>query len=621
MPGSMFDTILRIDLAGRSARAWSVPGQLREYLGGMGYGTKILVDEVPPSTDALAPENKLILTVGPLTGTLAPMFPQSCVVTKSPLSGTILNTYAGGFLGAEIKFCGLDGLVLEGRADGWTLLLVEDGRVSFHDAAPVLGKSTAETERYMKERFGAEVRTLSIGRAGEKAVAMAGIFAETRTFGRGGAGAVLGSKRVKGMAFRGSRGVGVADRGAFGALVARNMEMLRQACAEEFNLVGMFSRVGTGAGLGLVNGRGGLATRNHLYGHFERGAEIDGFAYARRFYTRPVACYGCPVHCGMLHKFRRADGRESWLRGPEYETMYALGSQVLNDDPVALAEANQMCEEYGMDTLTSGVTVAWALEMGEKGLLKEPGLSLRFGDRQAVLELLRRIGEREGLGDLLARGPGKAAESLGPEGLHAAMQIKNSGFAAWMPRRMKGTGLAFATSNRGACHKRAPVGPEITGQVDMDSIEGKPAMVREIQDKVNAIFTLVACRFHEFAFPAELYPRYLEAATGRALSLEEFLRVGERIWNLERLFNLGAGLSHRDDTLPGRCFEPIRGEQSEGAVMSHEQLKTMLQEYYALRGWDPQGVPAAGKLAELGLEPYGRLAGGPAQGPAAKRRS
>lgn len=619
MSGSMTDIILRIDCAKKSARPWAVPAEVQEYLGGMGYGTKILVDEVPPATDALAPENRIVLTAGPLTGTLAPMFPQSCIVTKSPLSGTILNSYAGGFLGAEIKFCGIDGIVLEGRAPGWVLILVEDGKVSFHDAAPVLGQGTGETERYMKERFGPDARTLSIGRAGEKGVAMAAIFSETRTFGRGGAGAVLGSKRVKGMAFRGTRGVDVADRAAFAALAARDMAGLKKACAEEYNLVGMFSRVGTGAGLGLVNGRGGLATKNHIYGSFEQGPEIDGFAYAKKFYTRAVSCYGCPVHCGMLHKFRRADGRESWLRGPEYETMYSLGSEVLNADPVALAEASQLCEEYGMDTLTAGVTTAWALEMAERGLLREPGLAgkprlpgesrlpWKFGDRDSVLGLLRLIGEREGIGDLLARGPGKAAESLGPEGLHAAMQIKNSGFAAWMPRRMKGTGLAFATSNRGACHKRAPVGPEITGQVDMDSIEGKPAMVKAIQDKVNAIFTLVACRFHEFAADPDIYPRYVEAATGRRLSLEQFLRLGERIWNLERLFNLGAGLSRRDDNLPGRCYEPIQGERSEGAVMTHEQFETMLDEYYSLRGWDRAGVPRPDKLEELDIGRYRAL--------------
>jgi len=612
MTGSMWDSLLRIDLSGRKAQAWPVPADLRMYLGGMGTGVKLLADEVPPRTDPLSPANKLILTVGPLTGTQAPMQPQSCIVTKSPLTDGILNCYAGGFLGAELKFAGLDGIVLEGRSPDWLLLLVEDGRVSFHDASPVLGKGTAETEAWMKSRFGPEVRTLSIGPAGERGVAFAGVFSETRTFGRGGAGAVLGSKRVKGLAVRGTRGVGVAQPEQFARLSTENLEQLKAACAEEYNLVGMFSRVGTGAGMGLVNGRGGLATRNHAFGQFEKAAEIDGYAYAKKFYTRAVACYGCPVHCGMLHKFRKADGSESWLRGPEYETMYSLGSEVCNGDPVTLAEANQLCEEYGMDTLTAGVTVAWALEMGEKGVVREPGLTLSFGNREAILGLLERIGRREGIGDVLARGPRRAAEELG--GLGAAMQIKNSGFAAWMPRRMKGTALAFATSNRGACHKRAPIGAEITGQIDMNAYEGKAALVKSIQDRVNAIFTLVSCRFHEFVTPAELYPRFVQAATGIALSLAEFERLGERIWNLEKLYNLGAGHTRAEDSLPERCFEPIKGPASEGAVIDRAKFEAMLDEYYAARGWDRDGVPTAGKLRELGLERYASL-GRPAPGP------
>jgi aldehyde:ferredoxin oxidoreductase len=603
---SMRDLLIRVDLCNKTASPWSVPEQLKGYLGGMGYGTKILVDEVPPRTDPLAPENKLILTVGPLTGTMAPMQPQSCIVTKSPLTETILNSYAGGFLGAEIRFAGLDGLILEGAAPEWTLLLIEDDRVSFHSAEAVLGRSTAETEAYLKKTFGPDVRTLSIGRAGEKKVAMASVFSETRTFGRGGAGAVLGSKRVKAIAVRGSGGVEVARPEEFALLVRENMELLKAACAEEYNLVGMFSRVGTGAGMGLVNGRGALATRNHIFGSFEGFGRIDGYAYADKFYTRAIACYGCPVHCGMLHKFTRADGSSSWLRGPEYETMYSLGSDLLNGDPVLLAEANQICEEYGMDTLTTWVSVAWALEMGESGKLEEPGLDLKFGGRAAILGLLRKIAEREGIGDLLARGPKRAAQAVGGE-LGRFMQIKNSGFAAWMPRRMKGTGLAFATSNRGACHKRAPIGAEITGQIDMDAYEGKAALVKEIQDRVNAIFTLVSCRFHEFVTPPEAYPRFVSAATGREISLKEFLAVGERIWNLERLFNIGAGMGRADDRLPERCYQPIRGESSEGAVMDRQKFEGMLDEYYRLRGWDQGGIPTQEKLEELGIPEYARL--------------
>jgi aldehyde:ferredoxin oxidoreductase len=244
--------------------------------------------------------------------------------------------------------------------------------------------------------------------------------------------------------------------------------------------------------------------------------------------------------------------------------------------------------------------------MGEEGKLKEPGLKLEFGNPGAILGLLVKIGERQGIGDLLARGPKQAAAASGCD-LGRFMQIKNSGFAAWMPRRMKGTGLAFATSNRGACHKRAPIGAEITGQIDMDAYEGKAALVREIQDRVNAIFTLVSCRFHEFVTPPDMYPRLVAAATGREISLDEFLAVGERTWNLERLFNIAAGFGRADDRLPERCYEPIQGEASEGAVMERQKFEDMLDEYYRLRGWDEQGVPTDGKLQELGIPGYARL--------------
>lgn len=604
MAGSMHDELLRIDLTSKKGEIEKVPHEVRDYVGGIGYGTKICIDEVDPAVDPLSPENKCIVTVGPLTGTTAPMHPQSCIVTKSPLSGTILNSYAGGFLGAEIKFCGLDAVVLEGSAEEWLILLIDDGKVRFESAASVVGKSTEETEAYVKETYGSGYRTLSIGPAGENMVAMASVFSETRTFGRGGAGAVLGSKKVKAVGFRGTLGVDVADRSAFASVVRENMEIIKNACDEEYNLVGLFSRYGTGAGMSLVQSRGGLATKNHIYGTFDGAEKIDGQYYENNFFTRWIACYGCPVHCGRVHKFTKRSGDASWGRGPEYETMYSLGSDLLNGDPNVLAEANRLTEEYGYDSLTTGVTIAWALEMGEKGILKEPGLDLSFGNPDTVLALLHKIGNREGIGDLLAKGPGRAAEEIGEEAAASAMQIKNSGFAAWMPRRMKGTGLAFATSNRGACHKRAPIGAEIVGAVDMDSYEGKAGMVIDIQNTVNAIFTLISCRFHEFVTDHAYYPRYLQAASGTDISWEEFQKIGEKIWNLEKIFNLKAGLGRKDDTLPGRCFEPIQGKASENAVMKKEEFESMLDEYYDLRGWDRDGVPNKNKLEDLGLENY-----------------
>lgn len=605
MAGSMHHRVIRIDCGSGSSRVLPVAEDLKPWIGGMGYGTRYLVDEVDPGIDALAPENKIILTVGPLTGTTAPMHAQSCIVTKSPLSGTILNSYAGGFLGAEIKYCGIDGVIIEGRSDSWKLILIDNDRVSFEDAEPVMGLGTEETEKWVKNRFGSDYRTMSIGRAGEKKVRMAALFSETRTFGRGGIGAVLGSKRIKAIAIRGTGGTDLADPEEFRRLAAENMKIITESCNEEFNLVGMFSRFGTGAGMGLIQARGSLATRNSRFGSFDEAEGISGQTYDKDFYSRSISCHGCPVHCGRIHKFQTVDGGETWARGPEYETMYSLGSQLSNGNPHVLAEANRLTEVYGIDSLTAGVTVAFALECAEKGLIREEGYRLEFGNPESILGLLRAIGERRGVGDILAEGPERAAKLIGGGAEAFAMQVKNSGFAAWMPRRMVGTGLAFATSNRGACHKRAPIGAEITGQVDMTGYGNKAAMVKSGQDMVNAIFTLISCRFHEFVTPADFYPDYIRAATGISISLDEFRRLGERIWNLEKLFNLAAGFERKHDTLPARCFkEEVKGGNSESSVLDFARWQEMLTEYYTLRGWDDEGVPTDDTLEALGIGSY-----------------
>ncbi|MBI9106570.1 MAG: aldehyde ferredoxin oxidoreductase family protein [Spirochaetales bacterium] len=607
MSGSMYDRIIRIDCSKNSSRVWEVPEDLKSYLGGMGYGTKLLVDEVDPTVDALSPDNKIILTVGPLTGTSAPLHAQSCIVTKSPLTGTILNCYAGGFIGAEIKYCGIDGVIFEGASSDWKIVLIDNDKVSFENADPVMGMGTEETENWIKNRYGVDYKTISIGRAGEKHVRMAALFSETRTYGRGGAGAVLGSKKIKAVAFRGTCGADLADVDEFTRLVKENMSVISDACGSEYSLVGMFSRFGTGAGMALVQSRGALATRNSQFGSFESSEAISGQNYEKDFYTRWVSCYGCPVHCGRIHKFSTHDGGQSWARGPEYETMYSLGSQLNNGDPDVLAEANRLTEVYGVDSLTIGVTISFAFECAEKGLLSDPDLKLEFGDPASILGLIRKIGEREGIGNILAEGPARAAKEIGGGSSDFAMQVKNSGFAAWMPRRMVGTGLAFATSNRGACHKRAPIGAEITGQVDMLSFVDKAQMVKKNQDVVNAIFTLISCRFHEFMTPHEFYPDYIKAASGISLDLDDFYALGERIWNLEKLFNLGAGFGRSDDILPARCYnDPIKGDSSESSVLDYGKWQDMLTEYYSLRGWDYNGIPQKAKLDALGIGNYFR---------------
>ncbi len=501
MSTSLRNTLLRINLTQHTSQEEDISSELGAYVGGMGVGTKLLVDEVPPGTDALEPGNKLIFAVGPLTGTRAPMFAQTCVVTKSPLSGTILNSYAGGTLGAEIKQAGYDALVIEGASPEPVFISIDGKKIRFHTAKNISGFDTSKTACEVRRAIALpEAKVISIGLAGENLVRYASAVSEYRVFGRGGVGAVMGSKNLKAIAIFGERPVAVYDQTAFNQAVESALNLINTEIANEYSLLGMFSRHGTGSGMGLVNERHSLATRNHQFGHFELAHEIDGAAFEENYPTRPVSCFGCPVHCGMLHQISDGPLKGLFSRGPEYETMYALGSNLSIGDREALFHANELCDQYGMDTLTLGATIGMAFEAAENGLI-ENGQDLHFGNRDSVIDLIEKIARRDGIGNILAEGPGRAAETFGGNALDYAMQIKNSGYAAWMPRRMKGTGLSFATANRGACHKRAPIGAELMGFVDGSSVENKAAMVKEIQDKVNAYFTLVSCRFAEFILP------------------------------------------------------------------------------------------------------------------------
>jgi aldehyde:ferredoxin oxidoreductase len=604
MPTSTRRKLLRIDLTEGRAVAEEISAELDAFIGGIGIGTKILLDEVPVGTDALAPENKIIFSVGPLTGTRAPMFPQTCVVSKSPLSGTILNTYAGGALGPEIKQAGYDALVFEGSAAEPIIVLIDGRDVSFHPATELTGLGTSETAHRVRRTISLpEAKVVSIGLAGEKLVRYASAVVDHRVFGRGGAGAVMGAKNLKAIAVYGERPIPVHDSNRFNEAVEEAIALIQNELDNEFSLLGMFSRNGTGTGMGLVNERRSLATRNHRYGFFEQAEKIDGFAYSKAYPTRPISCYGCPVHCGMLRHVTDGPLKGLFSRGPEYETMYALGSNLSLHDHEALLHANELCDQYGIDTLTTGSVLGLVLEAAENGLV-DNGKDLQFGDPATILGLIEKIAHREGIGDMLAEGPARAAKELGGDAPAYAMQIKNSGYAAWMPRRMKGTGLSFATANRGACHKRAPIGAEIMGFVDGTSTENKAAMVKDIQDKVNAYFTLVSCRFAEFILPPEILLGMLDGATGQKLDTEQFMRVGERIWNLERVFNVAEGFRREDDVFPKREFEAIEGEETKEPQMTREEAEFMLDEYYALRCWDNSGVPTSEGLANLDLTAY-----------------
>jgi aldehyde:ferredoxin oxidoreductase len=599
--------LLRIDLSTRSVSEEPLSKQFIErWVGGMGFGTKLFIDEVPAAADPLGPDNKIYISVGPLTGTLAPLFAQTCIVTKSPLTGGIINTYAGGHLGGSIKATGYDVIAIEGQAEGLVYVLITPAGVRIVDCPELAGVSVRAAEEAVQKAAKTEdLHTLGIGLAGENCVRYASVISETRAFGRGGVGAVFGSKNLKAIGIAGIGDVGVADPEGFRSAVSAAYKTFAEDLAQPWSLLGSFGRVGTGSGMGLINEKHALATKHHHLTRFEEAEQIGGQAIAEQYPTRPIACLGCQVHCGMLHKPVNTKWGEVWTRGPEYETTYSLGSLCLNDDPEMLLKANDQAEEYGMDTLSLGVSVAFAMECAERGILPRDALGddhvLEFGNPDTTIRLIDMIARREGLGDTLADGVRRASQHIGGGSEAFALQVKGMEFAAWMPERMRGIAVTFATSNRGACHKRAPIGMELMEVIPMDGIEGRAALVAGIQNHVNAIFALVACRFAEFVLPVQQFVDLLNAATGMAYTEEQFLQLGEAIWNMERLYNLEAGIDGSEDRLPDVCFEVPGDFPPEAKPLTREDFATLLSDYYAVRGWDKEGRPTPERLAELGL--------------------
>jgi aldehyde:ferredoxin oxidoreductase len=600
--------LLRVNLTTRTVTEEPLRDTFIErWVGGMGFGTKLFSDEVGPAADPLGPDNNVYVFVGPLTGTLAPLFAQTGIVTKSPLTGGIINTYAGGHLGGAIKATGYDVIVIEGQANGLVYLLVTPDGVKIVDCPELAGQPARTTEETVKAASGRDdLHTLAIGLAGENRVRYASVISETRAFGRGGVGAVFGSKRLKAIGAAGIGDVRVAAPGPFRAAVDTAYQTFREDLGQPWSLLATFGQVGTGGGMGLINEKHALATRYHRLTRFEAAEEIGGHAFATKFPTRPIACLGCQVHCGMLHKPVKTRWGEVWTRGPEYETMYSLGALCFNGDPAMLLKANDQAEQYGMDTLSLGVNVAFAMECAERGILPRDVLgadvTLAFGNADATIKLIDMIAHREGLGDTLADGVRLASQAIGQGSDQFALQVKGLEFAAWMPERMRGVAVTFATSNRGACHKRAPIGMELMDVIPMDSIAGRAALVADIQNKVNAIFCLIACRFAEFTLPMGQFVALLNTASGLDYTEEQFVRLGESIWNLERLYNLAAGIDGSEDRLPDICFEVPQDFPEEAKPLTREDFATLLHDYYVARGWDGQGHPTPQRLAALGLQ-------------------
>jgi aldehyde:ferredoxin oxidoreductase len=589
----------------------------RDYLGQRGLATKYLASEIDPAVDPLSPGNTLIFATGPLTGTMAATGGRYSVITKGPLTGAIACSNSGGHFGAELKFAGWDLVIVEGASPKPVYLLIMDGHAELADAAHLWGKTVWEAEEHIK-RFhqDPQMRVAAIGRAGENRVLYAAIVNDLhRAAGRSGVGAVMGSKNLKAVAVRGTRtdAFRIASPEAFLAAT----EAGKRALAANGVTGQGLPTYGTQVLMNVINELGALPTRNHRDVQFEGASAISGEAMHQK---RPTdgkpnlvnkgACFGCTIACGRISRMDPAHFSikdkpqyQGASGGLEYEAAWALGAANGVADLEALTYANFVCNEDGLDPISFGATVGAAMELYDLGVLTKEvvGLEIPFGSAEALVTLVELTARGEGFGRELGLGSRRLCAKYGRPEL--SMSVKGLEFPAYDGRALQGMGLAYATNNRGACHLRGyMVSPEVLGipvKMDPQATEGKAAMLKAFQDLTGVVDSSGLCLFTTFAWGLGDIQPQIQAACEGDWSEERLLQIGERIWNLERQFNLAAGLSGRDDTLPPRLLnEAAKGGPQKGAV---SKLGVMLPEYYAARGWTAEGVPTPATLARLGV--------------------
>lgn len=591
--------VLRVDLTKGSIVAEKLDqGKAQKFIGGRGLGTAMIMKEIDPKVEALSPDNKLMLVTGPLTGTATPTGGRYMVVTKSPLTGTIASSNSGGYFGAELKFAGYDAIIFEGKAAAPKYLLIEDDKVELRDAADLWGKVISETTDLLEKRHGEKNRILAIGPAGENKSLLAAVMNDRwRAAGRSGVGAVMGSKNLKAVVVKGSGKVAVADEARLKDVFARCMKKIKENGVTGSGL----PTYGTAVLVNIINENGVFPTNNFQTGVFPDADDISGESLAAKYLKKKDPCFRCPIACG---RYCEVDGIEGG--GPEYETIWAFGSDCGVKDLPSIIKANYWCNELGLDTISAGATLAAGMELYQKGLVKKEefgdGPTLEFGNAPSIIEWTKRMGTAKGFGAKLALGSYRLCELYGATEL--SMTVKKQELPAYDPRGIQGHGVQYATSNRGGCHVRGyMISPEILGlpeKLDRFTLEGKSNWTKIFQDFTAAIDSVGLCLFTSFAMGADDYADLYNAVCGTSLSGGDFILAGERIWNIERMFNMKAGIGADQDTLPKRLLEePLPEGPAKGWVHKLDQL---LPEYYKLRGWGADGVPTKEKLTALGVD-------------------
>jgi aldehyde:ferredoxin oxidoreductase len=598
--------LLHIDLTTRkySCRDLEEP-RLQAFLGGIGLGTSLLYDFAPPGVEPFSPDNPLILTSAPLVGTGLTTTAKFAVVTKSPLTGLIADSLSSSFFALELKYTGLDALVITGQASSPVYISISDQEIEIRAGEHLWGKSPRETEVLIRSELrNAEARVAAIGQAGENGVRFATISNEGRHAGRGGVGAVMGAKNLKAIALRGHRRICVADPHGVEAIA----ESMRQRSLS--SLTAKYRKIGTVANLAVFNRLGTLPTRNFQQSTFDQAEVLSGESLLANNFSRRHGCASCTIRCERLFKsFDSAQnsplaGEEQRL---EYETLFALGPLCGIEDPEVVLQAAHLCDLYGLDTISTGGTLAWAMECAEKGLLPQAhDLSLRFGNTDALLATIPAIAKRSGLGALLAEGSRRAAARVGKDATYWAMHVKGLELPGYEPRSLKTMALGLAVSLRGACHNRSGAyEADFSGQIDrLRATPGRGALVVASEDFAAVLDSLIICKFLRKCF-TDFYAEaadLLSKVTGWPCSGVELHRIGERIHTLKKLFNLREGWQPRDDWLPPRLLnEALPTGVARGVNLTATELREMIQEYYRAREWDENGFIPEKKRRALGL--------------------
>lgn len=602
--------ILHIDLGKQNFRIKNFDEALaRKFLGGNGFAAKILYEGLNPGVEPFSPENMVVFAVGPITDTPIPSTSRAYVATKSPLNNLFFDSTFGGRFAITQKRTGFEAIVISGKASSPTYLFIDESGVQFKSAVPFWGKLTRETVDALQATEGEDADAVAIGPAGEKLVRFACLAHYWRgregVSGRGGVGAILGSKNLKAIVVKGSRKTEVADLNSLRELIDSRKEAMEKGTAGLKNL-------GTPVLVNMINTIGGLGVRNLQEEHSPRAPEIGGERLKELFFERNDTCFGCPIACGKTLRLPPSPALKEGLRWkmPEYETLFALGSMADNWDPASLLRLNALCDQWGLDTISMGVTISFVLECFAKGLLTSQdtgGRTLHFGDPDLLLQLVEETGKRQGFGDLLAEGSYRMAQRMGEEAAGLLNCFKKVEVAGHSARALKGMSIGYATATRGGSHHDARPTLQYVGEFDRTKAKGQPSFAVRTQNFTAFDDSLTQCRFaSERGYGGlinENYVKMINAVTGWNVTLNELERLGERIYNLERAFNCREGVTRQDDTLPLRVTQqPIPSGPSQGMYCPPEEFQALLDEYYSLRGWNANGIPTAEKLQDLGLE-------------------